>query len=249
MARRLADWPVFEVADDGVQLASNIDNFDARTEAVGEIAARLAAAGDLAPMRGEAFPVKTCFAEAPLLQIDRVAVPLFGIVAYGVHLNGFVGEGAGIRLWIGRRSETVRIEPGKLDNMVAGGQPIGLGYKQNLIKEAQEEADVPPALAAKAYPVSVISYTREIPVGLKPDVLFVYDLPLPADFTPRNTDGEIAGFELLPIQQVLSTVRDGFAFKFNVNLVLIDFALRHGLIGPEDPEYVDLCQGLRQPAR
>jgi hypothetical protein len=36
-------------------------------------------------------------------------------------------------------------------------------------------------------------------------------------------------------------------FKFNVNLVNIDFALRHGVIGPEDPEYLDLVTGLHKP--
>ena len=35
-------------------------------------------------------------------------------------------------------------------------------------------------------------------------------------------------------------------FKFNCNLVLIDFFVRHGLIGPEDPDYVAICRGLRR---
>ena len=84
--------------------------------------------------------------------------------------------------------------------------------------------------------------------GLKPDVLFLYDLALPPEFEPRNTDGEIDGFELWPVARVLATVREGFAFKFNVSLVLIDFGLRHGFIGPEEPDYLALCQGLRRPA-
>ena len=249
VAARLSDWPMFEVTDEAVRLAPSLDSFERRTEAVMEVSARMAEAGDLGPLRGEAFPVKPAYADPALLQIDRATVPLFGVVAYGVHLNGFVGEGQGIQLWIGRRADTVSVEPGKFDNIVAGGQPIGLGYKENLIKEAQEEAGLPAELAATAYPVSAISYTREIPTGLKPDVLLIYDLPLPGDFVPQNTDGEIAGFELWPVERVLATVREGFAFKFNVNLVLIDFALRHGFIGPEEPDYLALCQGLRQPAR
>ena len=107
---------------------------------------------------------------------------------------------------------------------------------------------MPPGLAAQALPVSAISYTRETSGGLKPDVLFVYDLALPPDFTPRNTDGEIDGFKLWPVERVLATVREGFAFKYNVHLVLIDFALRHGFISPDEPDYLALCQGLRQPA-
>jgi len=42
-------------------------------------------------------------------------------------------------------------------------------------------------------------------------------------------------------------VRDTDDFKFNVNLVIIDFALRHGLVAPDDPDYLDLVTGLRRP--
>jgi hypothetical protein len=40
-------------------------------------------------------------------------------------------------------------------------------------------------------------------------------------------------------------VRETDDFKFNVNLVLIDFGLRRGLIGPEDQDYLALVEGLR----
>jgi hypothetical protein len=35
-------------------------------------------------------------------------------------------------------------------------------------------------------------------------------------------------------------------FKFNVNLVMIDFLIRHGVIGPERPDYLELLSGLRR---
>ena len=76
-------------------------------------------------------------------------------------------------------------------------------------------------------------------------MLFSYDLELPDDFVPRNTDGEISGFELLPFAECLRLVRETDQFKFNVNLVLVDFGLRHGLITPEDPDYLALVEGLR----
>ena len=34
-------------------------------------------------------------------------------------------------------------------------------------------------------------------------------------------------------------------FKFNVSLVIIDFLIRHGLIDPEHPDYLELIAGLR----
>ena len=75
---------------------------------------------------------------------------------------------------------------------------------------------------------------------------FCYDLELPADFVPRNTDGEIERFELWPIEQVMETVAETTKFKFNCNLVIIDFLVRHGLIPPDDPDYLEIVRGLRQ---
>lgn len=54
----------------------------------------------------------------------------------------------------------------------------------NVVKECGEEAGVPPPLAATARPAGCVSYAGMTPEGLKRDVLFVYDLELPADFQP-----------------------------------------------------------------
>jgi hypothetical protein len=70
---------------------------------------------------------------------------------------------------------------------------------------------------------------------------------VPPDFEPKNTDGELVAFTLEDASHVLALAREGDAFKFNVNLVLIDFGLRHGLISPDDPEYLDLVTQLRRP--
>ena len=63
--------------------------------------------------------------------------------------------------------------------------------------------------------------------------LFVYDLELPQGVVPVSTDGEVERFELMPIARVIEILRDTDDFKFNVNLVLIDFLARHGLLDPD----------------
>ena len=83
--------------------------------------------------------------------------------------------------------------------------------------------------------------------GIRDDVLFVYDVELPEDFTPKNSDGEIVNFELMPADAVVERVRGTDDFKFNVNLVILDFAMRHGLIAVDDPEYLDVATGLHRP--
>ncbi len=99
-------------------------------------------------------------------------------------------------------------------------------------------------LAARALPVGGISYCTERPEGLRRDVLFDFDLELPANFRPANADGEISDFYLWPMERVIENVRDTDDFKFNCALVVIDFLIRHGFLGPGDPEYVDLLGGL-----
>ncbi len=165
-----------------------------------------------------------------LAQIDRGAIPSFGIQAAGVHVNGLVGRRDGLHLWVARRAMDKQLDPGKLDNIVAGGVPAGLGLTETLIKEAAEEAAIPPELAAAAVQVGIIEYAMERPEGLRRDILYCYDLSLPEDFVPAATDGEVEAFELWPIARVVETVRETDDFKFNVNLVLIDLFLRLGLI-------------------
>jgi 8-oxo-dGTP pyrophosphatase MutT (NUDIX family) len=235
---------VFAVSANAVELAPEIVGFDQRSGAVAAVVRSLIDEAVLGDWRDEAYAVGPRFAE-PLFTIDRGAVPPFGVRGYGVHLNGYVRRGGAIQMWIGRRSPTKRTAPNKLDQLVAGGQPAGLSPRQNLVKEAAEEASIPRALVEKAVPVGAITYCTEREDGLRNDVLFVYDLELPDDFEPRNPDGELTGFELVPLAEVMELVRTTEAFKFNCALVVIDFLIRHGLIGPEHPEYLDLAAGLR----
>ncbi len=180
--------------------------------------------------RGEAFDVRADPDGPALARIDRGALPAFGIEAAGAHLNGLVRRSDGSHLWVARRAADKALDPGKLDHITAGGVPAGLTPWQTLIKEAEEEAAIPPALASRAIPAARIVYAMERPEGLRRDRIHCYDLDLPQDFIPQAADGEVESFELWPIHRVLEAVRDTDAFKFNVNLVLIDLFLRMGLI-------------------
>jgi hypothetical protein len=249
MAKRLAAFPgVFEIQPDAVRLAPGLDTFAARSEAVAGVLERLKAEGLVPGWRHEFYPVAASFHAPPLMRMERAAVPLFGVQGYGVHLNGYVGAGEGMKIWVARRSRFKATGPGKLDHIVAGGQPAGLGLMQNLVKECAEEAALPEALARRARPAGLVSYLTETSEGLRNDVLFAYDLELTPDFTPRNNDGEVEKFFLWPVARVMQVLAESDDFKFNVALVIVDFLVRHGLLGPEDPDYVDIVQGLRLEA-
>lgn len=248
-AAKLADWPAVFAVDGGkVTLQPAHADFATRSEAMQGPLRALATIGLIDGWREELYPVMPNWGDPPLLQMERAACPSFGVRAWGVHMNGFVRRGDGLHMWVATRARDKPTYPGMLDNTVAGGQPIGISPKDNLIKECAEEAGIPEGLAAQAWPVGAISYCHETLDGAKPDQMFCYDLELPADFTPVNTDGEIDSFELWPIEAVAARVRGSFDFKFNCNLAIIDFLIRHGVLTPEnEPDYLDIVLGLRRP--
>jgi Domain of unknown function (DUF4743) len=237
---------VFAVEPDGVWLIAAGD-FEAVSAAVDAVVERLVAEGRVAKWRNEFFAVAPRWGAPPMLKLDRGAVSFFGVRAYGVHLNGYRRDRGALDLWIGRRAPDKKVAPDKLDNLVAGGIGIDHGLEATLFKEAAEEASLPAALVARAVPVGAVAYRMETEQGLRDDVLFLYDLEVPADFAPRNSDGEIVSFALMPAASVLDRIRQTDDFKFNVNLVILDFALRHGILQPDDPEYLDIASGLHRP--
>ena len=183
--------------------------------------------------RDELFDVRDDQTSAILATIDRGAIPLLGILADGVHLNGLVRRADGIHLWVARRAASKRLDPGKLDHIAAGGVGAGFTPQQTLVKEAEEEASLPPSLIGQARQVATLTYALDRAEGLRRDRITVFDLWLPDHVTPTPNDGEVTGFSLWPIRQVLDHVALTDDFKFNVTLVLIDLCLRLGIIDPK----------------
>ena len=238
---------VLAVTAEAVQLRPELDGPESRSAAIDRVCAELSAAWKTPALRGERYRVAQRWSDPPLMTIDRGVVSLFGVRAFGVHVNGFVRDGRTLKLWVAKRSVDKAVAPGKLDNLVAGGQPAHLSLMDNLVKEAAEEAAIAEPLARTARPVGVISYCLEDQWGLKPDVMYCYDLEVPADFVPRNTDGEVERFTLMDVDEVAARVRDSHDFKFNVNLVILDFLIRHGVLCPDrEPDYAEIVHGLKQ---
>ena len=203
------------------------------------LAHRLADAGAL-HWRGEAFDVRAHPDGPVLATVDRGALPLLGIQAEGVHVNGLVRRADGLHLWVGRRAADRLMDPGKLDHLVAGGIPAGMTRAQTLIKEGAEEAGLAEQTMRQARHVGVVGYAMTRAEGLRRDRLHCYDLLLPEEVQPRPTDGEVVAFELWPMRRVMETVRETDDFKFNVNVVLLDLFKRLSLLQEEEAEAV-LC--------
>ena len=60
-----------------------------------------------------------------------------------------------------------------------------------------------------------------------------------------NVPPQVEEFVLWPLERVVQVMSEGTEFKTNVNMVIIDFMVRHGFITPEQPGYLDLVKLLR----
>ncbi len=184
--------------------------------------------------RGEDFDVREDVDGPVMGVLDRGALPDFGVIGVGAHLNGLVERADGWWLWVAKRAADKKLDPGKLDHLVAGGVSAGMSPFETLVKEAAEEAALPEALARQAVYRGRFAYNMERAEGLRRDVVYAYDVVLPEDFTPLPADGEVEGFALMRLDEVFERVSSTDDFKFNVNLVLIDLFLRLGLVTGAD---------------
>ena len=173
-------------------------------------------------------------------------------------------------LWVATRAADKATWPGMLDTLAAGAMRAGGSATEAACSEASEEAGVPPSLLSSLQACGAVSYrgVDEDPVLPKDDVFFVFDLELPWDFEPTAVDGEVQGFERIGLGEAARRVAFGRApgfpclascegeeagggeppnaFKPNINLVVIDFLVRHGEISPEESGYLELVSSLKQ---
>jgi len=92
----------------------------------------------------------------------------------------------------------------------------------------------------------LVSYRYETALGLVTKVLHVYDLEVPSDWRPFNGNGEIDGFKLMPIPDVIEDMKSHpDRWKPNSMLVNIDLAIRRGYITPDHPDYLEIVHTLR----
>lgn len=242
---------VFSPPRDGaVALCHSLDSYETRSEAVDAVLQTLRQDGSLTCLKGwrdEKYSVMPKFYHPPLMWMERAATSLFGVKRYGVHINGYtVSESGEVSMWLARRSPTKQTYPGLLDNVAAGGLAAGVGVKHTLVKECQEEACIPEAIAEKAHPVTTVSYTYHDDDGVFAESQFVFDLELPLDFKPRVGDGEVQNFYLLPLDKVKELLATD-DFKPNSAMVVLDFLIRHSFIEPDtEPCYQEFVTGLHQ---
>ncbi|KNG82890.1 thiamin pyrophosphokinase-related protein [Aspergillus nomiae NRRL 13137] len=214
---------------------------------------KLAVISMLESWRDEAFPIYGPGGET-LLEIERCASALFGIVTYGVQLVCYVWDEQGLRLWIGKRSERKQTYPGMLDTTAAGGLVAGKLPIEALICEAQEEASFPEEMVRRnVIPMSNLTYfhVRGSKAGgeiglFQPEVEYTYKLELDPGTAPEPRDSEVEGFSLYTIEEVLCALKEGL-FKPNSAVVIVDFLISHGILRADnEPGYAEILSHLHR---
>lgn len=244
LVSRLDRWPeVFVIDERSVRLRSSLATEADRTAAFAAVTRGLAHEGTITGWRNETYAVRIRRQDPPLFHIERAAVRFFGFTSMASHLNGY-SRGAGtLGVWISRRSATKSIDPLSLDTLVGGGVPSGQDAWQALLRECQEEAGIAHGQASLAAAAGVLEVCHEVPEGLHSEILYVHDLEMPADFQPRNVDGEVGEFLLLSAGETADRVANG-EFTVEAGLVTLDFLLRHGALAADSRvrDALDRCR-------
>ncbi|EDV23949.1 uncharacterized protein TRIADDRAFT_26202 [Trichoplax adhaerens] len=233
-----------------ITLHDRLKSFDERTKAVDEVMKDWRdnhVFPVLEGWRNEMYKVSQTYISGPLFNMERSATSLLGIRQYGIHVNGFYIDckNDDVLMWVGKRSKTKATFPGKLDNLAAGGISVGYNIADTLIKECAEEASLPEELARRAISTGALTYCYEDERGYFPETQFVYDLELPPDFTPVNSDGEVEEFYLMKLEEVVQRISDD-EFKPNSALSVIDFLIRRGYLKPDDQNYLHILSVLHR---
>ena len=161
-----------------------------------------------------------------LFQVERAAFRSFGFKSMASHINGYT-ESA--QIWLGRRSENKQIDPGKWDNVSAGGIAADETPWVCACRELWEEAGIPKAIACQIQPAGRMEMRRPTPpLGFHTESLFVYDLLLPSNLLPTNRDGEVAGFIAVSFGEAAARILAD-EFTTDAALVTADFILRRSI--------------------
>lgn len=247
VARIEAHPQVFDHRDHEIRFREVHDTPEKRTAAFMPVARAWEHEGWIMPLRGEGYPVVERWGEAPVFVVDRSAAARLGTPGFGVHLDGWCWIADVPTFWIGHRAKDKTTWPDHLDHLVAGGQPLGLSLRENLEKEAQEEAGMGPELLDGITPRGALRYCVSYEGGLRNDTIVTYDLELPIAFEPKNEDGEISSFERVPLSALLHLLRGTARFKPNVALVLIDLIESKGWL--EGDAELDAVRDALRPLR
>ncbi|CAI8498095.1 unnamed protein product [Pichia kudriavzevii] len=248
ICKELSEFPEYFHIDDcdkSLKFSSSLKSIETRCQALEEIGKIWRSSNKFETLKGwrnEKYTIYDNDGE-PYFYLERSMCPLFGVVMYGVHINGYVKDSRGnYRVWVPRRAADKATFPGMLDNTVAGGLGYPYGPEETVFKECYEEAGLEESyLVDRIKSCGSVSYLYQLnknvfnsELGLiQPEVEYIYDLQMDSETIPHPVDHEAEDFRLMDLEEIKERLLDG-EFKDNCGAVMIDFMIRHSLLKPED---------------
>jgi hypothetical protein len=144
-------------------------------------------------------------------------------------------------LWLSKRGINGDGFDGELDTLAGGYISTGSTAIDVAKIEAMEGANVDISLLENLKSVGVISGIKELPQGIVPYEVNVFDLELPITFQPSCSNQEVEEFYLLTPKKVYE-ILGAQKLKFNAVPVVIDWMIRNSLFDIRSPDYLKLKQ-------
>lgn len=204
----------------------------------------------LADGAGVRVETRDLFGTKTNFEIDSGAAEIFGIMTFSLGVVGFQRIGEDRRAWIvyvGKRSSVAVHSPAKLQNLVNVDLPAGCTGRESLAEKTYEAISLQPEHFKNLRSCGIICHSKSTPSGILRRCVHVYELDLTDSpgFTPQVASPVVEKIEKVPVKLALDQILGGL-FDPTHALVILDFAVRHGILTPDNEEnYYEVVRGLR----
>ena len=164
------------------------------------------------------------FGENRILGVPRNLMTLFGFPQYGIHCNAWSKKKMSFLMHFSVRSKKLSYFPGLHDNLIAGGQPIGISILKNFQKEAVEEAGLKKINFKKILKGRTTKYSHEHQKKIHSGIIFTYHYEVSEKKKFINTDGEVDHFISYDISNIYK-ILESKILKPNCIIPIADFFL------------------------
>lgn len=155
--------------------------------------------------------------------VDRAVVRRLGITTLAVHLVAYDPMDA---IWVAQRALDKTTDPGLWDTLVSGLRVSGETTAQALQRESAEEAGLDAHHLSTHQWIDSVRLGRPLAEGYQDEWQEIFEVTLPAGFTPCNQDGEVVSIRKVSRRHVLDGIVAGVFTLEAALALLLSFSAR-----------------------
>ncbi len=200
--RSPAFYRIFEEVDDGLEISYTGET---ASRELMSIAKELHDLGAFFQWRNELLDIVSYDTGRKLAKAERGLFRFLGMTTTCVHAVACDEKG---RFWLGLRSPTKQVDPNLWDTISGGLASAGESTLETLARETIEEAGITPENYTVGNPIEFL-VTRTVKEGWMREKNTIYPITLKAGIVPKKQDGEVARFEAVDRDELLSRIAKG----------------------------------------